>query len=355
MRRILTQNLVTGMKLAKPIYSSDGVILLGQGMELQPKYIKRLLDLEIMSIYIDDEISQGVECSDVIDERTRMETVHTVREIMENHARGTTVDIRKAKQQVNKIVDELFYAKDVLVNMNDLRAKSDYTFYHMVNVSVLSVMAGISLGYNELKLRDLGVGALLHDLGKVKVDENIYNKPEKLTAEEFEQVKQHAEFGFDMVRNMDTVNVLCAHVAYQHHERFDGQGYPRGLKGKDIHDFARIVAIADVYDSLTADRPYRKALPPYYAVEYLVAMGGSQFDHDFTQVFIDHIAVYPVGSFVELNTRQKAIIVSVSKLNKTRPLVRVLTEANGTLLKQPFELDLLNSPTYFINGICEEY
>lgn len=354
MRRVMTQKIVSGMKLAKTIYASDGLVLLGEGVKLTPKYIKRLLDLEIFSVYIEDEISQGIECPDVIHESTRVEAVKAVRKIAQGYNKGKPLDVRQAKRHINKIVDDLFYAKDVLVNMIDLRSKSDYTFCHMVNVAVLSVMAGVSMGYNELKLRDLGVGALLHDLGKLKIDDAIYNKPGKLTSEEYEDVKLHATYGFDILQGMKDVNILCAHVAYQHHERFDGLGYPRGLKGKEIHDFARIVALADVYDALTADRPYRKALRPYHAVEYLVAMGGSQFDPDFTKVFVEHIAVYPVGSLVELNTNQKAIIASTNNRSKTRPVVRVLTDSSGKPLSQPFELDLFNAPTYFINGFIEE-
>lgn len=355
MRRILTQNLTSDMKLAKSIYSSDGRVLLGHGVKLRPQYIKRLLDLEIMSVYIEDDISKNIECTDVIAEQTRVETVKVVRDILENCSRGNTIDVVRAKQQINKIVDELFYAKDILVNMTDLRAKSDYTFCHMVNVAVLSVMTGVSLGYNELKLRDLGVGALLHDLGKLKVDENIYNKPAALTRQEYEEVKLHASHGFDMLRGIQEVSILCAHVAFQHHEHFDGLGYPRGLTGKDIHDFARIVALADVYDALTAERPYRRAMQPYHAVEYLLTKAGSQFDPDLTKAFVEHIAIYPVGSFIELNTNQKAIVIAVNKHNKPRPLVRVLTDKNGQLLKEPFELDLLASPTHFINGIIEEF
>jgi HD-GYP domain-containing protein (c-di-GMP phosphodiesterase class II) len=223
----------------------------------------------------------------------------------------------------------------------------------MVNVAVLSVMTGISLGYNELKLRDLGVGALLHDLGKVKIDERIYNKPGSLTSEEFDTIKLHTTYGFEMLQSMKSVNILCAHVAFQHHERFDGQGYPRGMKGKEIHDFARIVSLADVYDALTADRPYRRALRPYHAVEYLNSMGGTQFDPDLTKAFVEHIAIYPVGSYVNLNTKQKAIVVSVNKPNKTRPVVRVLTDIDGNPTT-PFELDLSTAPTLFINGFIEE-
>lgn len=355
MRRVLTQSLVSDMALAKAIYSSDGLVLLGAGVKLSPQYIKRLLDMGIMSVYIEDEISQGIECADVISEQTRIATVKSVRKMVDGYNRGKTVDSRQAKQLINTIVDELFYAKDVLVNMSDLRSKSDYTFYHMVNVAVLSVMTGVSLGYNELKLRDLGVGALLHDLGKVKIDEKIYNKPGALTNEEYEAIKLHATHGFQLLQQIRDINILCAHVAFQHHERFDGLGYPRGLKGDEIHDFARIVALADVFDALTSDRPYRQAMRPYHAVEYLVAMGGSQFDPDFTSVFIDNIALYPVGSFVELNTNQKAIVVAINKLHKTRPVVRVLTDSQGIALAEPYEQDLLSAPTLFINDFTKEY
>jgi HD-GYP domain-containing protein (c-di-GMP phosphodiesterase class II) len=354
MRRVLTQSLVEGMKLAKPIYSSDAKVLLGAGIELRSQYIRRLLDLGIMSVYIEDEISQGIEVEDVISERTRVEAVKAVRDITVNFTKNKTIDARFASQKVNKIVDELFYSKDVLVNLVDLRAKSDYTFCHMVNVAVLSILTGVSLGYDELKLRDLGIGAFLHDLGKIKVDENIYNKPDVLTTEEYAKIKEHSMLGFEMLRSIKELNILCAHVAFQHHERFDGQGYPRGLKGKEIHDFARIVALADVYDALTAQRPYRKAMLPYHAVEYLIAMGGSQFDPDITRVFVEHIAIYPVGSIVELNTKEKGIVVAVNRVSKARPIVRVFADENNVRHSTPYDIDLVTTPTIFIINILEE-
>jgi HD-GYP domain-containing protein (c-di-GMP phosphodiesterase class II) len=354
MRRISTQNIVEGMKLAKTIYSSDARVLLGKGVELHSQYKQRLLDLDIISIYIEDNPSYGIEVQDVISESTRIKAIKAVRNIVHNYTLSQTVDTRPVREIINVIVDDLFYAKDIVINMVDLRAKSDYTFCHMVNVTVLSVITGISLGYDELQLRDLGVGALLHDIGKIKIDENIYNKPDVLTDDEYQEVKRHAEQGFEILRKVECLNVICAHVAFQHHERFDGQGYPRRLKGEDIHEYARIVALADVFDALTASRPYRKAMMPYHAVEYLVAMGGRQFDPKLTQLFIDHIAIYPVGSMVELNTREKAIVVAVNKEHKTRPLVRVLTDAQSQMLNEFLEVDLMTNPTLFINNIIEE-
>jgi len=354
MRRISTQNIVEGMMLAKTIYSTDARVLLAKGALLQSQYKKRLLDLEIESVYIEDELSYGIEVQDVISESTRTEAIKSVRNIVRSYTLAQTVDTRPVKEVINAIVDDLFYAKDIVINMVDLRAKSDYTFCHMVNVAVLSVIVGISLGYDELKLRNLGVGALLHDIGKIKIDENIYNKPDVLTENEYNEVKRHAEQGFEILRKIESLNIICAHVAFQHHERFDGLGYPRGLKGTEIHEFARIVALADVFDALTASRPYRKEMTPYHAVEYLVAMGGTQFDPHLTQVFIDHIAIYPVGSMVELNTKQKAIVVAVDKAYKTRPIVRVLTDGQGQTLNRIFEVDLRIYPMLFINHVIEE-
>jgi HD-GYP domain-containing protein (c-di-GMP phosphodiesterase class II) len=354
MRLILTQNLIPGMKLARSIYSSDARVLLGEGVKLQPPYIARLLDMGIMSVYIEDEISQGIEIQDIVSDRTRVEAISAVRDITSSFMRGKGIDARLAKQKVNNIVDDLFYTKDILVNMVDLRTKSDYTFCHMVNVAILSVMTGVALGYNELKLRDLGVGALLHDLGKLKVDESIYNKADTLTAEEYEKIKQHSSYGFEMIRRIEDVNVVCAHIAFQHHERYDGRGYPRGLTAEEIHECARIVAIADVFDALTAQRPYRKAILPYHAVEYVIAMAGTQFDPNLVKAFIDHIAIYPAGSIVELNTGEKAIVVSVNKLYKTRPVVRIFLDENEQRLSVPCEIDLMTHPTVFINRVLEE-
>jgi HD-GYP domain-containing protein (c-di-GMP phosphodiesterase class II) len=354
MRRILTQNLTPGMKLARPIYASDARVLLGEGVEVQTPYITRLLDMGIMSVYIEDEISQGIKIQDIVSEQTRIEAINAIRDLTSNFMRGKGIDARLAKQRVNSIVDDLFYTKDILVNMVDLRTKSDYTFCHMVNVAILSVMTGIALGYNELRLRDLGVGALLHDLGKLKVDESIYNKSDALTAQEYESIKKHSHYGFEMIRQIEDVSVLCAHIAFQHHERYDGQRYPRGLTAEEIHECARIVAVADVFDALTAQRPYRKAMLPYHAVEYLVAMAGTQFDPNLVKAFIDHIAIYPTGSIVELNTQQKAIVVSVNKMNKTRPVVRIFQDESAQRLPKPLEIDLMTHPTVFINRMLEE-
>ena len=156
---------------------------------------------------------------------------------------------------VDQIIDELLADLSVLVNLTDIRTFDDYTFASLSNVSVLAIMTGITMGYNDLQLKELGVGAILHDLGKIRIDKSILSKTGELSKEEYEEVKRHPVYGFEILRQYQDVSLLSANVAFQHHERWDGSGYPRGLSGENILEYARIVAACDVYDALLADRP----------------------------------------------------------------------------------------------------
>jgi HD-GYP domain-containing protein (c-di-GMP phosphodiesterase class II) len=170
-------------------------------------------------------------------------------------------------------------------------------------------MTGISLEYDELKLRDLGVGALLHDIGKIEIDPEILNKSGRLLPEEAVEIKGHPIKGFEILRKNPDISLISAHCAYQHHERFDGSGYPRRLNGEQIHEFAHIVAIADVYDALTSDVSYRRAVPVYEAIAIILKASGTLFDENLVNYFIENIAIYPIGTVVRLNTNQIGVVV----------------------------------------------
>jgi HD-GYP domain-containing protein (c-di-GMP phosphodiesterase class II) len=142
----------------------------------------------------------------------------------------------------------------------------------------------------------LGVGALLHDIGKLKIPEEILKKPSQLTVEEFEEIKKHTTYGYEILKNFENISMESAFIALGHHERFDGSGYPLQLRGENIYQFARIVAVADVYDALTSDRVYRKKLKPHESVEYITSLGTDHFDKEIVDNFIKHIAVYQLGT-----------------------------------------------------------
>lgn len=353
MRRVRVRELQSGMIVARTITDSDGRVLLRAGIQLNSSYIDRLLEMGLHSIYIRDEFN-GVEIADVISEETRLETIRVVKENFRALEGQHKLNIRAVKTMVDQIIDELLADLTVLVNLSDIRSFDDYTFGHSVNVCILAIMAGISMGYHDTKLKELGVGALLHDIGKMRINKEILNKPTDLTRGEFDEVKKHAEYGFEILRQHPEVSLLSAHIAFQHHERWDGNGYPRGLSKDEIHDYARIVAVADVYDALLADRPYRAAYNVNQALTILRRMAGIYLDPQAVDALISNIAVYPIGAVVELNTGEVGVVVDVNKEMPTRPVVRLVFDRQTRRLQRPHEVDLSKFTTVVVTRALTE-
>ncbi|QGG48425.1 HD-GYP domain-containing protein [Heliorestis convoluta] len=357
MRKISMEQLTPGMILARTLYSSDGKILLGAGITVSASFIERLKKLGIPAVFIKDQLTDDLPIPQVIRESVRNATIKTVRDtffrVQLLGEKG--IDGREIKKAVSHLIDEIIANRHILIHMSDIRAYDDYTFGHSVNVAVLATLTGLALGYNELKLRDLACGALLHDIGKMFVPIEILNKPGSLTDDEYKEIQKHSYYGFDVIRKKrEDFSSLSAHVAFQHHERFDGTGYPRGLHGNDIHEFARIVAVADMFDALVADRVYRKGFLPYQAHEILMAATSQHLDPSITQVFLQNIAIYPIGSVVQLNTGAVGIVVDVNKLFQTRPVVRLIFSDEGKQLVEATEIDLTRHPTMFIHKLLTE-
>lgn len=346
-----------GSKLGKSIYSADGRTLLGKGVILKADFIRRLKELGITSIYIEDKkiksLGLELDCQDLISDEARLEAIQVTKQALENILRNKPLETRLVLKSVNRIIDELLQQEHLLVNITDIRTFDDYTFAHSVNVAVFSLIMGISLGYDQLKLRNLGVGALLHDVGKTKLPLQVLNKEGKLTDQEFTVVQEHSEKGFSIIKDSQELSILAAHVAYQHHEKFDGSGYPRKLKGCQISEFARIVAIADVYDALTANRPYRRGYLPHEAYEYLLATGGSHFDYQLIELFTRHVAPYPLGTLVRLSTGEKALVIQQNPECLLRPKVTVFQE-NREQISKSCEYCLADHPTIIIKEVLQE-
>jgi HD-GYP domain-containing protein (c-di-GMP phosphodiesterase class II) len=353
MRRILLENISAGMKLAKPLYSADGLILLNAGVELKEHYLTRLQELDLTYVYVDDELTSDIDIPDVVSEKVRMEAVMNSKVILEKIKVGKGIDASQAKHVTNMLVDELCKNTGVLLNFIDMRSKTDYLFTHSVNVCIIAIMTGIRLGYDELRLRDLGVGALLHDVGKTQIAPEIVNKKGRLTVDENEEIKKHPHLGFEILRKNPDISLLSAHCAYQHHERLDGGGYPRALKDDQIHPFAQIVAIADVYDALVSDTTYRKAIPVYEALAIILKAGGSYFDHELVEKFAENIAAYPIGTVVRLNNNQIGVVVDISRECKSQPVVRIVIDENKQRLNQIIEIDLSKHAQLYVADVVE--
>jgi HD-GYP domain-containing protein (c-di-GMP phosphodiesterase class II) len=351
MQKISVSLLETGMITSRNVFGADGQLLLGDGVKLTNNYIKRLKEMGIPAVYIQNEYLKDVEVPLVLAEETRVKAIFTVQAAFGEFQKYKRISLNKLNSVAKLLIDEIILNSKSMVHLTDIRTYDDYTFGHSVNVCVLSVLTGITLGYNELKLKELALGALLHDVGKIAVPVEILNKPGKLNDEEMAVMQKHSEQGFEILRKNPEISLLVSHVAFQHHERYNGSGYPRGLCGQDIHEYARIVALADMYDAMTADRSYRKAMPPHAAYEILLASSQYHFDIDILRVFISNIAIYPVGSVVELNNGSFGIVVKVQAELQTRPTVQLIDIQSGRKGKL---LDLTNNLTIFVSKVLNE-
>lgn len=340
MRRVSLDKVRAGAILAKTIMSLDGKVLLAAGMEITEEYKRKLQANRISEIYIEDEISKDIQVPEVVREEIVYEAKQMVKAMMTKPSVKTSIDGRKVMEIVDKIISSILANKDIIANLCDIRSVDDYTFSHSVNVCILSLIIGIGLGYSGDRLRELGVGSILHDIGKVMVPNDILKKPYQLTSEEFEEIKKHTYYGYEILKNTSGISMTASYIALEHHERIDRSGYPYQLKDDNIHKAARIVAVSDVYDALTSDRIYRKKLMPHEVIDYITSLGSHHFDQEVVDVFIRFIAYYPVGTAVILNTGEKGLVSKYNKRFPTRPTVRVVMGKDGKMLSKQRELDL---------------
>lgn len=347
MRKVHISSVKPGDKVAKPIYAPNGNILVGVGLELNERYIERLRNMGIDSLFLEDGHSVDIMPEDVVRDETRkksVEFVHkTMTTLMDNpmtKGRSTIPDLGDQFRKIfGNIMQDLTSRKDVLVNLSNLFTVDGYFFHHSVNVAILSGIVGMAKGLNQNQLAELGVGALLFDIGMTQTAKDIWAKKGELTEDERKRLQYHVEDGFNMLRQAFDVSLLSAHCAFQHHERYNGSGYPRQLKGQEIHLYAQIVGMADVFDALVSPRNHRQRFSPNEALEFLFASGNTLFDIELVKLFVKHIAPYPIASTVQLNTGQVGVVSQIDSTSSHRPLIRIIEE-NGIRLSSPYELDL---------------
>ncbi|WP_163098899.1 HD-GYP domain-containing protein [Peribacillus alkalitolerans] len=347
MRLLSTSSLKAGYKIGKCIYNERGQILLNEGVELTDRLIVRLQELGIPYVYLADPKTERIVPTTSLTEQLRQQAIITIEETFKNiefkeSITGSFV-VEKASKRfmelIRSILTEIKGNHELLTLLTDVYTYDNYIFSHSLNVTLYSLAIGIELKLNQKQLETLGLGAILHDVGKMMVPSEILLKPGKLSDNEFEEVKKHSEYGFNLLRGVGTLPLLVAHCAYQHHERLDGSGYPRGLREQDIHYFGKIIAVADVFDAVTSNRVYRSAMLPHHGLEILYAGSGTQFDTSIIEAFRKAVAIYPNGVAVELNNGNKGIVARQNIGLSERPVLLILEE-DGYELKSPYEYDL---------------
>jgi putative nucleotidyltransferase with HDIG domain len=259
--------------------------------------------------------------------------------LLEDARIGNTVNTSAGMDIVESFVDSCFKKPTLVASLSRLKDFDDYTFTHSLNVSVLSISLGKRLGMNTDELRILGIGALFHDIGKMKVPEHILNKPGKFTDEEFEIMKQHPLLGFELLKNDKLLPESSKKCILEHHERADGSGYPNGLEEKNISKLGKITSIVDVYDAITSDRVYHKGMPAHDAIKLIFSWSGKHFNKVLVKFFVDIMGIYPTGTLVLLNSGELAIVYEINKNDPTRPLVLIISDSEKKKI-EPFIFDL---------------
>ena len=323
MRYVSLNDVVVGDVMARTLFNDNKLPLVKRGTKLTEGLIKSIKSRGFSTVLICDTDYES-EVDDVISQELRENAVEVLKEIVAELTNVSLVPkqnvMDKLRNIVELIINELNGTTNNIVNLVDLKDFDNYTYTHSVNVAVLSLIVGIGLGYDMDKLMSLGIGAILHDIGKIDVPLEVLNKPGKLTDSEFSIIQEHPLSGVKRAKLMEDIGPTSIAVIRQHHEKVDGRGYPDGLKGNIIHEFARIAAIADVYDALTSDRPYRKHWMPMEALENLYGGCGTHFDINLVMEFKKHIAPFPVGSKVGLSDGREGYVVS-NKNSSSRPII----------------------------------
>lgn len=358
MRLVPISSVREGSELAKTIFDFQGRVLLSKGVVLKASLIKRISSNGIMSVYINDEYSDN-EIEDVIKPQLRQKAISLMKESFNKLSDIGTGKISNSKQAstmaskyldgihnvIESFINDLFSQKEIMIKMVDIKSMDNYTYQHCVNVAVLSLIVGIDLKYNKEKLIHLATGAILHDLGKTYIPKEILMKGGKLSDREFESIKLHSEKGYEYLKDNMYVNSISRVVALQHHERVDGTGYPSGIMGDEINECAKIVAVADVYDALTSDRPYRPGLPPSEALEYIMGASGTHFDYNVAQAFVRRVVPYPEGTMVKLSNGDIAVVDEINPKFSLRPKVKVIRQNSLPVNNVLLDLYELNNIT----------
>ncbi|MBO8158395.1 HD-GYP domain-containing protein [Thermosyntropha sp.] len=340
MIKVPASNLVPGMVLARAIIEPEYKrVLLTAGQVLNEYYIKRIQEKGIPAVYVKDVL--GIEKTvGPVAEEVIIESNKVLRETFKSCMNTGRLTLKAIKSQVDLIIDELLRNQNLAIGLEDIRDYDSYTYQHSVSVCILSLIIGIKNGYNREKLRNLGIGAILHDIGKITVPQKILNKPGVLDDFEKEFIKKHPWEGFNIIRNSQEVSLVSAHVALQHHEHISGKGYPQGLRGDKIHEFAQIAAVADIFDALVSDRPYRLGYSNQEALEILYKESSGHIKKEYVDLLSQHIIPYPPGTLVKLTTGDTAVVLGENPDNLSKPRVKILLDMNNKPYQLIKEIDL---------------
>lgn len=270
------------------------------------------------------------------------ESLQFIKNFLNDARSGKIISYSEAIPFVNTIVETINNNKNATLSMVNLYTFDEYTYTHCLDVAIIALALGRHIGVPAKDLKFLGLGALFHDIGKSKIPNEIINKPGKLTEHEFSIIKSHPLEGYKLLENQKEIPQEVLRIIVEHHEKYNGQGYPLGLSGKDINQLANLVSVADIYDALTTDRAYRKGLHPYKALQVLFCEKDDDFYPGYAENLVKCLGIYPVGSLVKLSTGDYGRVIDTNDDHPLAPKIEVILDEH----MKPRQKALLDLNTY---------
>lgn len=341
MQKVSVQNLKQGMTTYNRLRTADGRTLLGSQIQLTERYIEKIQKMGVYCLTITNPIIErlGLVYEDTLPEEQKSEATRFLKDSFNDAKKGKLIDINGISALAKMI--EKTISKNQIIRMDNITTPEDYVYSHCVNVAALVAVIASDLDYNTTKMHELVMGALLHDIGKALDDENANDL-------------EHPQRGFDYARKLRGYSVVSGHIILEHHEKYDGTGYPRGLRENQIHEYARITAIADVYDGMVSGLHQKELLLPHQAYEGIMAMSGTYLDRELANIFLAKAPLYPVGTFVVLDTGHVGVVTEAWPKLQSRPTVKIITDSNGNLNNEWSTINLTRDLTTFITRILSE-
>ena len=298
----------------------------------------RMLDSVLNPRPVADKTSHGEELG--FAKQIQKEANKVINALLLDVRLGKQIQVERLQPVVSQITDSILRNQGTLVSLCRIREGDTYTFQHSVSVCTLLVTFCRYMDMSPEVIHEAGIGGMLHDIGKMRVPDHILNKPGKLTDPEFDIMKSHVTLGLETLAQTEGISTTVIQIAGEHHERFEGSGYPYQVKGKEISELGRMAAIVDVYDAITSNRIYHKGMEPPAALKKLFEWSNHHFDEELVQHFIQAIGIYPVGSLVKLASKRLAVILEQGSSGLLHPKVRVIFDTAKGRRLTPFDLDL---------------
>lgn len=347
--RIISVDSVKGNEvLAKDILNESSSILMKAGTVMKKEYIKRLKELNIDFIYVEDDIAQGVNLTQSLELQIKEQFQETVREILTKYTYHTEKELEEIITVADEIIYDIMQEPEVIYNLSSIRSKSDSTYSHSLNVCALAVILALKMKLSIKKTREIAIGCLLHDIGFTYITMDYGDLILEECSDRIQkEIKKHVIYGYSAVEKLKWLTSASKDIILSHHERLDGSGYPFRLTEEKIKTGSKIAAVCDEFDSRVYGNLMKK-MKVHDAIDYIVSQAGIKFDLEVVRAFVASVAAYPIGALVITNQNEIGIVLRQNPKCPTRPVIRIIQDARGNRLTEWIERDLTKELTLFI-------